>query len=61
MFFLTNGILETIKKRGFLQGQSFNYTDTSSNASKIMLRNYEKPAIVKVDNIRSIKKNITKT
>jgi hypothetical protein len=57
MFFLTNGILETIKNRGLLQGQSFNYTDTSTNATKVMLRNYEKPAIVKVENIKSIREN----
>ena len=57
MFFLSSGILETIKHRGFIHGQSINYTDATTNISKIILRNYEKPAIVRVEDIRIIRDN----
>ena len=57
MFFLSSGILETIKQRGFIHGQSINYTDATTNISKIILRNYEKPAIVRVEDIRIIRDN----
>ena len=57
MFFLSSGILETIKHRGFIHGQSINYTDATTNISRIILRNYEKPAIVRVEDIRIIRDN----
>jgi hypothetical protein len=51
MFFLSNGILEKIQKRGYISGLSVSYSQNKEGHSKIVLRNYENPTIVRLDNI----------
>jgi hypothetical protein len=50
MFNLTRGVLKQIKARGFINGQSI--TENVSSNSKVLLRNYEFPVMVKVTKIR---------
>ena len=51
MFFLSNGILDVLKKKGQQVDETKTRSQNTSDVSKIVLNNYDNPAIVKVDNI----------
>ena len=57
MFFLSFGILEKISKRGFIVGQSMTYDNKNNDTSKILLRNYDNPAIVMIEEINFVNDN----
>ena len=51
MFFLSNGILDDLKKKGQLIDETKTSSQNITDVSKILLKNYDNPAIVKVERI----------